>query len=264
MAYNKAVKIIEKAMSLNKSALSKTVYNWIDQWRGNAGVIEHVQNQDIALGANGAIAIQNGHVAPNLQPTLTWIEAKALARKMDDLYVGSDHLQVKYSATWKQIYQVAQRNIPFMDNNGTLGTRAGSTVPCHNCGVVIPFEFLQVDHFMPQAGGSDFHLLKYARAMGLTTAAPSGSKGTAMLNSQSLTGLTLHPKGRDRTYNHLGTPSAAGKWTTTAKGTAFLSLLIYADGYDDAARMCKNNLLNLVPLCPECNRVKSDWMRPIQ
>ncbi len=135
-------------------------------------------------------------------------------------------------------------------------------MPCHNCGVILPLEFLQVDHHMPQTGGDDLHILKTMRGLGMTRTAASGAKGTALV-SGTLGTLTVNPKGRDRMYNHLLIASAADKWTTSEQGDAFLSLLGFASAINDVARMCKNSLLNLVPLCPECNRVKSDWIKPI-
>jgi hypothetical protein len=265
MPYNKAAKIIEAALAKSKVALAKGVpWNWIDQWHGNAGVIAKVAGISLALDSRGVAAVQGGLVSAVLPPALSWADAKGIAQKIDGLYVGSDHLNVKTNNVWKLIYQVSQRQVPYMAADGTIATRANFTVPCHNCGVVIPFEFLQVDHYDPQAGGQSLHLLKLLRAVGGTTAAPTGGKGSQYFASQNLTGLVLHPKARDRTYVHLATATAAAKWTTNARGIAFLSLLKYADGFDDGARMCKNSLLNLVPLCPECNRVKSDWVKPIQ
>lgn len=89
-----------------------------------------------------------------------------------------------------------------------------------------------------------------------------GSKGQAIA-SGNLSSLVVNPKARDRSYNHLANTSHRDKWTTTAQGDAFLTLFEAVGGRADLARMCMNTSLNLVPLCPECNRVKSDWIRPI-
>lgn len=49
-----------------------------------------------------------------------------------------------------------------MNALGITGTKPESTMLCHNCGVILAHEFLQVDHQMPQADGSDLHLLNRA------------------------------------------------------------------------------------------------------
>ena len=44
-------------------------------------------------------------------------------------------------------------------------------MPCHNCGVLLPIQSIEVDHQNPQVGGR--FVLKIFRILGLTTAAGS-------------------------------------------------------------------------------------------
>jgi hypothetical protein len=115
---------------------------------------------------------------------------------------------------------------------------------------------------MPQAGGEDLYTLKVLRSLGLTEYAPTGGKGNIIHGG--IAWQVIQPKARPRgDYNHLYTSTPWQKWTTNAKGAAFLSLLQLKGCLPDLQRACKNSTLNLVPLCGECNRVKSDWIRAI-
>lgn len=257
MAFNKAVRVIAQAKRL---VGSPSIYKWLNKTHAAAGVITVTTTTQIAFDAQGAKDITGGVVGSGPSP-LTWIQATAFAKTIDQLNVGANHLLVKNNATWRQIYKLGTRNVAYMLANGTTTAKAESTMPCHNCGVILPLEFLQIDHHMPQAGGSDLHILKTLRALGMTTQAASGSKGQALAGG-NLSALVVNPKARDRSYDHLLTASNQNKWTTNARGDAFLTLFESVNGRTDLARMCMNTILNLVPLCPECNRVKSDWVKP--
>lgn len=257
---NKAVVAIREA---KRKIGNPMLHKWIDRYHGANGAIAEVVGFSMAVDGNGVLAALGGSVTGTLPRLLTWADATTYAQQIDALNVGADHLNVKLNVDWCRMYQLAPRNVSYMAANGTVAPNSESTLPCHNCGIVLPLPFLQVDHMMPQAGGEDLHLLKTLRALGLATSAATGAKGLALGNGTLLTTLVIQPKARDRSYNHLANATPAAKWTTSDRGDAFLSLLVYAGAKADVARMCKNSLLNLVPLCPECNRVKSDWIRPI-
>lgn len=214
-------------------------------WRYVSGVIENPYGQSVD--------------AAGLFIPLTKLEAEDFGRKIDWLYVGSNHLDVKTNVHWQNMYQAVNRDLVRMDTLGNLVWYKTATVPCHNCGLIVPYSDMQVDHYMPQVGGN--YILKIFRALGLTTAASTGAKGMAIAGLDT---LVMNPKGRDPgNYDHLGFSTNADKWTTNNKGTALLSLFAYAGGLDDLARFCRNSLLNLSPLCRNCNGIKSDWVRPI-
>lgn len=257
---NKAVIAIRAA----QRKIGKPIpFAWIDCYHGANGAIAQVVRFSMAVDQQGVLAFQGGMASSIIPRLLTWADATTYAQQIDALNVGADHLNVKLNADWCRMYQLGPRNVSYMAADGTVATAGENTMPCHNCGIVLPLAFLQVDHLMPQAGGEDLHLLKTLRALGLATSAPTGAKGLALGNGTLRTTLVIQPKARDRSYNHLVIATPAAKWTTSDRGDAFLSLLVYAGAKTDVARMCKNSLLNLVPLCPECNRVKSDWIRPI-
>lgn len=111
---------------------------------------------------NGVVAVVGGYSVTTQLRALTWLDAKA---------------------NWKRMYPHASRSVPYMDNTGALINKSQPTMPCHNCGVVLPFEFLQVDHQKPQSDTDGLHILKMLRVLGGTTATPTGSKGLAFLGN---------------------------------------------------------------------------------
>jgi len=46
----------------------------------------------------------------------------------------------------------------------------GDTVPCHDCGLVLPLRNIEIDHQRPVAGSTTEPVCKVFRAMGLTQA----------------------------------------------------------------------------------------------
>lgn len=256
---NKAAVAIRKARAM---VGSPTPWSWVSGYCGQGGKIFEVDTS-FAVDNAGVLNVQGGKVIATLPRLLTWEQATFYATQIDQFNVGANHLAVKTNPAWLRIYKNSPRNVSYMDAQGAIAIRSENTMPCHNCGVILPHEFLQVDHHMPQADGSDLHILKIMRALGMTNSPASGAKGSAIATTLRST-LTLNPKGRDRSYNHLVAPSATDKWTTSDQGDAFLSLLACVSALSDVSRMCKNSILNLVPLCPECNRIKSDWIKPIQ
>lgn len=259
MAYYK-VRNAVVAAHRKLEAMKRTPY-LLRKWRGLNGEIARQKP------AGYYCAEQTGEIRGCKSGSVILHKAAAcqLAERIDELNIGADHLRAKLDLTWLALYQHADRSIGFMDSAGTVAPRPVKTLPCHNCGIVIPVDCIQVDHYMPQAGGEDLYTLKVLRALGLTKMAPSGSKGLRVASGNRLSGMVLHPKGRSQgNYNHLSNTSDAGKWTTSQKGNAFLSLLNFIDALPDLKRACKNTLLNLVPLCGACNREKSDYVKQIQ
>lgn len=205
---------------------------------------------------------------PDTDVILTMEEAVDFANAIDTMYVGSSHTDVKTNTTWKAMYHMKDRPMAF---KGTVAHSGPThvmitTIPCHSCGIILPDDAIQVDHYMPQASVESLYVTKTLRVLGLTTGAATGIKGTRFdINTAAyLTDDKIYPKGRDRgnlAYLSNNTPNP--KWTTNEKGAAFLSLVASVDGLDDFGRMCKNSLLNLTPLCGLCNQRKSNIEKPI-
>jgi hypothetical protein len=258
MAYNKVTSIVtaaKKKIPWIKSSMLGV--QWIDFWEGAAGVIRQRQGWQVRIDAK-AVYCGSSHLLHS--------DADRIGRRIDGLNNGADHLNVKYDHLWLQAYQLANRGMDVMDTAGALVNPKPQmqTMPCHNCGIILPLDALQVDHYMPQAGGDDLYTLKMLRSMDMCTSGPTGSKGTAIFGRFGWG--TIHPKGRARgSFGHLSTTSSPqAKWSTNEVGHCFLSLIQLGGGMVDLKRICKNSSLNLTPLCGHCNRQKSNQIRPIQ
>jgi hypothetical protein len=149
-------------------------------------------------------------------------------------------------------------------------------MPCHNCGVLLPLQSIEVDHQNPQAGGR--FVLKIFRIIGLTTQGPIGAKGVAyVFNQRHNQGKGFKIESIYPNYRELGsasylteasrntgfdtTPSA--KWTTTVQRSLLLSAFAFAGALNDLNRFCMNSVLNLVPLCRGCNGAKGNIQRTV-
>lgn len=254
---------IKKIVGSHGTSLKTALYIWMDSWQGVDGKFQKGAAKSVPADKGGVVAVANGKADSSLPRVLTMSDAKTIARDIDRLAIGSDHLDVKTNARWLAIYRKQARQVPFMNTAGNVVNKNLDTIPCHNCGMVLPLSAVQVDHHMPQTGGEDLYTLKMARALGLTASGPTGGKGSAVA-AGNLAALTVNPKGRATgDYNHLSVATPKAKWTTDDRGSAFFSLAAYVGALDDIKRICKNTVLNLVPLCGDCNRVKSDWIKPI-
>jgi hypothetical protein len=91
------------------------------------------------------------------------------------VYVGSEHTDVKQNKVWRNIYLCDKRTLSFLDALGHTIQKYPTSMPCHNCGVLLPIESIEVDHQNPQVGGR--FVLKTFRILELTMAGPSGVKG---------------------------------------------------------------------------------------
>ena len=198
---------------------------------------------------------------------LTKDAALKYAKVIDNLHTGADHLNIKNDSTWQYLYLYQKRSMAFEapDGAGKISYNINS-VPCHHCGIIMPADAIQVDHYMPQAQSPDLYAIKTLRALGMTVGKATGWKGYNLDRGASEYGLDfkVYPTGRPRgDMSHLLNGTNNAKWKTNAVGDAFLSLMAASGDMASFKRLCKNSLLNLMPLCSHCNQRKSDQIRPI-
>ena len=178
-----------------------------------------------------------------------WVtEAQAAADMtlLDNLSVAN-HVQIKNDLRWRRLYRRAQRNINFMNPVGVVVAQAHQTYPCHYCGVILPEEFIEVDHRQPQRHPG-VAVLKVIRAVNAayTTAAATGTKAGQVANinaapsvgpfplslAQTMALAALNPipvNGWDWVTAWQGNAGAmnvnkTARYTITAAGQTFLSL----------------------------------------
>lgn len=188
---------------------------------------------------------------------------------------------------WLKMYLAGDRKPPRINWYGDTKKDSIYTIPCHSCGLVLPLPSVQLDHYMPQASGPDASVVKMLRVMGFTKAPPAASGKGNLLHQQGVDAasagmemegpsawedlrnknLLVPPKGRKTgEYGHMKAEMGLQKWTTTGKGSAFLTLF-YGQGangtkwVDVLRKLCLHSKLNLVPLCSHCNIAKSSLMR---
>lgn len=220
------------------------------------------------VAAHKLVGIKKPSHKPTGKLILSKEQAMDYADAMDELHTGSDHLNIKSDPIWRKLYLFRNRPLAFeaTDGGGQI-TRILSSVPCHHCGIIMPEDAIQVDHYMPQAQSPDLYTIKTLRALGLTVGKGTGYKGYNFDNSVKNFGLTfkIYPTGRERgNMAHLLNGTSSNKWTTNSRGNALLSLVAYAEEMPSFKRLCKNSLLNLMPLCSHCNQRKSNQIRPIR
>lgn len=213
---------------------------------------------------------------------LSYERAREFAKIIDGLYVGSKHADVKNSDLWRRMYLLERRPVKHCGSDGIVTDKnREETMPCHICGIVLPVSLVQVDHHMPQKGPADYYILKTLRALGMTERGASGKKSRLLDQGQRSAEVRVYPKDlRAGDVSRFEKSYTEEKWTTNDMGDAFLSLLNLAVTPSPLERVTKavrsssssrslswfggvsakfqNNILNLEPMCGECNGAKTD------
>lgn len=220
--------------------------------------------------ANGELVDEGGKLGLNLERNSLYIEDRYhartsvginllldAARKIDSLYATTTYRSVLNHPSWLQLYQSSLRNIQYINHGNTLQVQNEQTVPCHECGIVLPIDHITIDHQKPQTGGETQAILKVLRniGLGLTHAGPSGAKGVqvqALLANQTLTPV---PTKLGKTANP---PDPAPKYTLTMQGIAFVSAVAAANCTAELKRSCMHSMINLAPHCFRCNLLKNN------
>jgi hypothetical protein len=141
----------------------------IGKYEGVAGDIKKSTTSTVTIKWAGSVVFSDG--ATNL----TYDDAISFTDQIHKMYIGSEHTNVKQNKVWKKMYLCEDRMLLFIDSRGQPTLKLVPSMPCHNCGVLLPIHSIEVDHQNPQAGGR--FVLKIFRILGLTTGAATGVKG---------------------------------------------------------------------------------------
>jgi hypothetical protein len=269
MAFSSAEDAIIAAFTaIDNATTSARPYVEIPKWGARVNktdklpAIEEMKNQTVLADGNGVVEVSVGGAVSSV---LTESDALKVAKSIDKHNNGTNHLKIWSNKIWLSVYDYDNRQVSFIDKTGNSVTEPHPTIPCHNCGIVLPLNYVQIDHHMPQQGGQNYYTIKVLRALGLTLGNPNGKKGSAVLRGKFNANLVIHPQKNDPgNYDRYYLASDKNRWTTNNKGDSFLSVLAYANALNDVKGMCKNSSINLVPLCAVCNVKKSDFVRPIR
>lgn len=156
-----------------------SVLKWVTRWRSTKGRFNK-DPLDFAADNRGILQPQGPNPLVRRRPTVCNLgptPGSSQGDRQDVRRRGPPAGQAL--PAWTSFYKQAPRDIPYMTSSGATTLKTVRTIPCHNCGVILPIEFYQVDHHMPQADGDELHILKLLRALGGTTSRPTGAKAAA-------------------------------------------------------------------------------------
>jgi len=188
-------------------------------------------------------------------------------------YYG-DYRDVKKDLEWLKLYDHSQHAMTGKFG-GQWETLNLDVIPCYYCGLGLPLNLIEVDHWFEKkkrATGAVQAILKVFRASGhsLTMGGPTGDKGSQfgkVLQGKVATigtrgtlknnGLTWHYR-----LNELREDFVDLKRQLSVSGLIMLSILYHATEnsittLDSFYQMFINHFINLVPACPNCNKLKN-------
>jgi hypothetical protein len=174
-------------------------------------------------------------------------------------HAATTYANVKASEFWRSLYGVASRPIAYIEAGGPVN-RGVDSVPCTECGLLLPLTHITIDHQRPQAGGELEAVLKVLRTLGLTMEGPKGQKGRLvqehLFRGAPLAAVQTRPN----------RPAAVGvsldaRYTLTETGAVFLSVCNAAGALPELKSRCMNNFLNLAPRCQPCNSSRGNPLK---
>jgi hypothetical protein len=168
----------------------------------------------------------------------------------------SQYAQVKNNTDWRRIYQVQNRPLQYVAGTSVINGSAEESVPCVDCGLLLPMRLLEVDHQRPLSGGETEAVAKVFRALNWTVGIAKGSKAVAWRTGF----FVVHPKatrGQQLPPPH----TLEQRYTLNTRGALFYSLAVVAGAKDELETACINSLLNLAPRCRTCNSSKSNTLK---
>jgi hypothetical protein len=155
------------------------------------------------------------------------------------------------SVPWRNFYHAAAgRALTYIDNAGNaMLAPVQDTVPCFDCGLVVPLANIHVDHQRPWGGNWLEAVCKVFRAVGLTVGHATGPKGIAA--------DAAYRAGIGGVAAGLVAPTRHQKYTLNNIGKIYYTLADFAGAVADntIANQSINHMSNLRPLCNACNTV---------
>jgi hypothetical protein len=248
-----------------RSAISKIKVN------GTADVYTIEAGKEAKLA--GKIELLPGESAVMLQGSsgrFTFDQIYAIALIIDELsYAESTYDNIVRQRLFRLLYQVAQRGIQYVDGV-TPGLKTMDSLPCQNCGLLLPLSHMTIDHVRPQTGGEVEAVAKVLRILGFTMAGPTSPKSqqlqagvqSAMRHQQGLS-IGLHNMSMERVVTAVPTKPGRGPKVVTStvldryslnwEGYLFYSLVKGLGCITQLQTRCMHSLVNLKPLCGPCN-----------
>jgi hypothetical protein len=187
--------------------------------------------------------------------SITLEETAKIGKALYQAYMTTDYRRVLQDPYWMQLFNVKDRQFNYVEGIAPRTSNEAS-LPCYNCGLVLPAGHITIDHKKPQAGGQHQAILKVLRglASNLTLMPGHGNFANAYY------GGTNDPlptrAGRD------ATPSSdfesERRYTLSHKGMTVLSVLVASTSFQTVLNGCMHSAFNLRPYCAKCNISKSN------
>jgi len=203
--------------------------------------VEQLKNSRLfltrALAKGGALQLQksSGSVLGQVQlKHLTAFENFLV----DKSKTKDSYRDIKADAEWQDIYDYAVREVRYLQNGHEI-RKLENTVPCSECGVILPAKLVSVDHQRAQARDPYEAVYKIFKAVGYTEQGQIGTKARRVFADWG-----EQVGGRD---------SGSGQRTLNSTGVLVFSLL-YGTGYkSNLKQLSMHHFVNLRPVCPHCN-----------
>lgn len=188
----------------------------------------------------------NWHNVPGV-PNITLAHVTAFVNFIrNNSFATGQHRQVLNNVAWRTFYHVGPRVLTWIGQTGLPLAPApnGDTVPCFDCGLVLPLRNIEIDHQRPQAGNRHEPVAKVFRALGLTVDGPGGDKGVNVFANH---GASVAGLASANTGNH------ASKYTLNDVGQIYYTIADWSGVLLVMEEACMNHFVNLRPLCSACN-----------
>jgi hypothetical protein len=255
-----AYKMDNIGIAISKDTTSKVKVNYtnklvthVQQYQGFTKTGEMTNDQILEV----ADAVDSLYVGPGYRERLLLTNSKGIAavdRRFSELYgTRLVRMEVKFEDDWRSEEVLC--------------------MPCYFCGLALPLNIIEVDHWYEQTSGKVGALIKVLRAvnMGLTTGDASGKRGPQWSAGGPLKEIPTRNKGtkiNDGQINTLRQNAEIGtKQSLSGEGKLFCSVAYGAFSESSASfdNYFVHSLVNLSPACGACNKLKNQrylWKRP--
>ena len=201
----------------------------------------------------------NWRLDPESLGSVEMSKLKEYAKFIDENFFGArEYRKVLDNLKFQQLYGMTVRTLKYVENGIDCEGKPEKTGACMQCGLVLPWLHLSIDHQRPQARGQTEAVLKTLRALGLTEEGPKGVKGQAIVDPAKQG--VVQPKkfrpvelGRDGDRNN--------RYTLNYKGIIFYTLICAKNQELNLARFCMHGLVNLRPYCNRCNSKRKNPLK---
>lgn len=208
--------------------------------------------------------------------TMTYADIVRIARAIDDLYVGPSYRilllpdpitgNVAIDPRFTKLYGVKPLTLATKYGNAP-GTATVNCMACYYCGLYLPINLLEIDHWYEQTHGQMGAVIKVLRTINrnLTNGDATGKRASVYFQFGGISEVPNRNPGPTLTDGRINllrrNVQADTKQSLNYRGLLFFSLA-YGAFYEmhrgnDFFRHFVHSLVNLAPVCGACNKLKN-------